>query len=209
MHPAIEQSLFVEFDELFALGDRLRQVADNARARLLAAGLTETLDTEIFDGEVEFRGTEHDRLLIRLDSYRLEITGAPPELQPHILAAILLDEAAAFRLTMVEMGLTLTLRLAAGRRLGLVAQAFPQVNLDGDDPMLDRRFSTTWDWANATTGYSLHVADTEDRELFVSFKAREGYMTLPDLQSGHWMGAQARRFDALLQRLFRQLGWDL
>lgn len=209
MHPEIEQSLLVEFEELFALEDRLRQVADSARARLLAAGLTEVLETEVFDREVEFRGTVHDRLLMRLDSYHLEIAGAPPELHTHLAAAILLDEAAAFRLTSVEMGLRLALRVGAGRRLDLVARAFPQANLDGDDPMLDRRFSMTWDWGNATTGYSFHVSDTEDRELLISYKAREGYMELPRLQAGGWMAAQAQRFDGLVSLLIRQLGWNM
>ncbi|HWI61336.1 MAG TPA: hypothetical protein VNT75_05850 [Symbiobacteriaceae bacterium] len=209
MQPEIEQSLYVDFEELFALSDRLGPVADNVRARLLAGGLTETLETEILDGEVEFRGTTHDRLLMRLDSYRLEITGAPPSLQTHLAAAVLLDEANAFRLTGVELGLTMTIRLGRDRRLDMVARAFPQVNLDSADPVLDRRFSMTWDWGNATTGYSFHVADIEDRELFISFKAREGYMTLPELQAGHWMAAQAQRFDALVARLFHQLGWNM
>lgn len=209
MHPEIEQSLYVEFEELFALGDRIRQVADSARARLLAAGLSETLETDVLDSEVEFRGTTHERLLLRLDSFHLEIAGAPPELQTHLAAAILLDEANAFRLTTVEMGLTMAVPLGAGRRLHLVAQAFPQVNLGGDDPMLDRRFSMTWDWGNATTGFSFLVSNTEDRELFVSFKAREGYMDVPELQAGRWMDAQSQRFEGLTRQLFQQLGWNI
>ncbi|HYF95936.1 MAG TPA: hypothetical protein VD969_27300 [Symbiobacteriaceae bacterium] len=209
MQPEIEQSLYIEFEELFALGDRIRQVADSARARLLAAGLTEALETEVMDGEAEFRGTTHERLLIRLDGSGLEISGAPTELQTHVAAAILLDEAGAFRLTSVEMGLTMAVRLGPGRRLDMVARAFPQLHLQSADPVLDRRFSVTWDWGNATTGFSFHVADTEDRELFLSFKAREGYMDVPELQNGRWIAAQAQRFDGLTGHLFRQLGWNM
>jgi hypothetical protein len=206
MPPEIEQSLTVDYEELFALPDRIRQVADTARARLLAAGLPERLEPEVFGPELELRGTEHERLLIRLDSYRLEITGAPPSMQTHLLAAILLDEAGVFRLTSVELGLTLTAKAGRNRPLNLIRQAFSPV--EGGEPMLDRRFSLTWDWGNATTGYSFLAADTEDRELFLSFKAREGYMTLPDLEQGYWMHQQAQRFDGLVERFMRQIGWQ-
>lgn len=205
----MEQSLTVEFDELFALGDRLRQVADTIRARLLAAGVQERLEADIFGAELELRGTEHDRLLIRLDSFRLEITGAPPELPLHLVAAILLHEAGAFRLAMVEAGYLLTLPARRDRPLNLIRAAFSPLDGDGAEPMLDRRFAMTWDWGTPTTGYSFHLADTEDRELLLSFKAREGYMTLDELQAGTWMADQARRFDGLVARTLQQLGWQV
>ncbi|HYG58373.1 MAG TPA: hypothetical protein VD902_09970 [Symbiobacteriaceae bacterium] len=207
MQPEIEQSLVVEFDELFSLGDRLREVADNLRARLMAAGLTEPLQTDVFDRELEVRGTQHERLLIRLDSYRLEISGAPPAMQTQAAAAIILDEAGAFRLTSVELGLSLTVKVRKGAGMNLVAQAFPQVDVVPGDPMLDRCFSMTWDWGTATTGYSFHASDTEDRELLLSFKAREGYMTIPELEGGTWVSQQAQRYEALVGRFFDQLGW--
>jgi hypothetical protein len=103
-------------------------------------------------------------------------------------------------------GLTLTTRTGRSRPLDFINQAFTPI---AEDPMLDRRFSLTWDWGNATTGYSFHVSDSEDKELFLSFKAREGYMTLPELQAGHWMANQAQRFDALVARLYAQLGWNM
>lgn len=205
----MEQSLTVEFDELFALTDRLRQVADNVRARLLAAGLQERLETDVFSDELELRGTDHDQLVVRLDSFRLDIAGAPPELPLHLVAAILLDEAGAFRLNMVEAGYLLTLPARRDRPLKLIQAAFTPVESDSQEPMLDRRFALTWDWGNATTSYSFHVADTEDRELMLSFKAREGYMTLDDLQTGTWVAEQGRRFDGLVGRALRQLGWQV
>lgn len=208
MHPNLEQSMVVEFDELFALGDRLREVADNVRARLLAAGLSEPLETELYDRELELRGTSHERLLIRLDSFRLEITGAPPALPTNVIAAIILDEAGAFRLGSVEVGLSLVVKVRKGQPLNLVARAFPQVAGGAGEPMLDRRISMTWDWGNATTGYSFYVQDTEDRELFLSFKAREGYMSLPELQAGAWVGEQALRFDGLVGQFLSGLGWQ-
>jgi hypothetical protein len=207
MRPDSELSLMVEFEELFALRDRLRTVADQVRPRLLAAGLSDPLQTELFEQELELRGPDPSRLLIRLDSYRLEITGAPPDLPVHLLAAIVLDEAGAFRLTTLEAGFALAAPAGRGRPLSLTAQAFSPVE-PGSESMLDRRFSMTWDWGSATTGYSLQVADSEDRELYISFKAREGYMTLPELQAGDWMAAQARRFDDAVGRLFAQLGWN-
>jgi hypothetical protein len=208
MQPDLEQSLVVEYDELFALSDRLRQVADGARARLLAAGLQEPLEAEVFDRELELRGTGQSRLMIRLDSYHLEITGAPPQLQTHLVASILLDEAGVFRLGTVEMGLSLPVKARRDRPLHLVHQAFTSGDLLGTDPMLDRRFSMTWDWATPTTGYSFYAQDTEDQELYLSFKAREGYMTLPELEAGAWMAAQAVRFDTMVARFLTQLGWN-
>lgn len=204
----MEQSLIVEFDELFALRDRLRQVADTVRARFLAAGFMDPMETEVFDQELELRGTGDSRLLIRLDGFHLEIAGAPPELHLHRMAAILLEEAGAFRLNLVDAGFTLTAKVRRGNALDLVHKAFTPVDVTGgQEPMLDRRFSMTWDWGNATTGYSFLVTDTEDKELLLSFKVREGYMTLPDLAAGHWMAREAARFDQLVGRFFQQLGW--
>jgi hypothetical protein len=208
MRPEIVLSLLIEFEELFALRDRLRTVADQVRARLLAAGFPDRLEAELFENELELRGTPPSGVLIRLDSYRLEVTGAPPGLQLHTLAAILLDEAGAFRLTTVEAGFTVAMKAGRGRPLELVALAFAPV-APGSEPMLDRQFSMSWDWGAATTGYSLQVSDTEDRDLFVSFKAREGYMTVPELESGIWIADQAARFDAVAGRLLEQLGWNL
>lgn len=207
MRPDIEQSLLVEYEELFALKDRIRAVADEVRARLLAAGLTDRLEPEVYDQELELRAEEPGRLYIRLDTYHLEITGAPPALQTHILAAILLDVAGAFRLTTVEAGYSLVTQAGPGRPLRLANPAF-STQEPGGEPMLDRRFTMTWDWGSATTGYSLQVSSVEDRELYIGFKAREGYMTLPELQQGNWMAEQARRFDAAVSRLYRQFGWS-
>lgn len=208
MRPEIEQSLFVDFEELFALKDRLGHVADGVRARLLAAGLNESFETELFGDQLELRGTQQANLRVLLDSFHLEITGAPPDLQTHVVAAILLEEAGAFRLSSVEMGLGLTIKLGRNRRLELIQLAFAPV-APGGGQLLDRRFSMTWDWGDATTGYSFHAEDVEDRELFLSLKAREGYMTLPELQQGAWMVRQAQRFDALVERFFHQLGWNM
>ncbi len=209
MRPQMEQSLFIEFDELFALRDRLRAVADQVRARLYAAGLQESLQTEVFDHELELRGTGQSRLLIRLDSFRLDISGAPAGMPVPLVAAIILEEAGAFRLTMVECGFHLTTRVGRGRRLNLIQEAFrPMVPEDAGEPMLDRRLHMTWEWGNATTGFSFMVSDTEDRELFLSFKARVGYMDLPELQGGRWVMEQAQRFERLVDRFFAQLGWD-
>ena len=205
MRPDIEQSLLIEFEELFSLPDRIRTLADAVRALLLSAGFQEPLQTDVFDQELELRGTEHTGLLVRLDSYHLEVTGAPPELQTHALAALLLNEAGVFRLTMVEAGLTLTVKARRGQPLSWVDQAFSTL---GEEPMLDRRFSMTWDWGTATTGYSFHASDTEDREIHLSFKAREGYLTLPELQDGGWMATHRQRFDGLVVRFFAQLGWE-
>jgi hypothetical protein len=206
LHPAIEQSLFIEFDELFSLRERLRTVTDNVRARLYGAGLVEPLETDVFERELEMRGVEPSRLLIRLSSYQLEIAGAPAGVPVHVIAAMILEEAGAFRLVSVEAGFALTLVPRPGYRLDLVRHAFTPVDPVGSEPMLDRRFSLTWDWGNPTTGFSFYVSDTEDRELFLSFKARVGYMTLPELQSGRWLAEQAQRFDGLVSRVVGHLG---
>jgi len=204
----MEQSIYIEFEELFALRERLRSVADQVRAQLIAAGLKERLEPELFDQELEFRGMDGSNLVIRLDAYRLEVTGCRPGIAIHQLAALILLEAEVFRLTSVEIGFTTALQAGSGRRLRLVAEAFSPVGEPGEEPMLDRRFSMTWDWGTATTGFSFHAADTEDKELFLSFKAREGYMTLPELQAGSWVGEQARRYEQLVSRFLTQLGWQ-
>ncbi len=206
--PEMELSLTIDFDELFALRDRIRSIADRVRAQLYSAGLNDRLQTEVFDEELELRGPEGSRLLIRLDSFRLEITGAPPDMQVHLLAAIILEEAEVFRLAGVDAGFSVTLPVRRNRPLNFVGQAFSPIEEVEKDPMLDRRFSMTWDWGNATTGYSFYASDTEDRELFLSFKAREGYMTVPELKSGHWIATQAQRFDGLVARFLDQIGWS-
>lgn len=208
MRPDVEQSLVIEFDELFALKDRLRAVADQLRERLYNAGMPIRLETDVFDHELEMRGEGDSNLVIRMDSYHLEISGAPPGLQVHAVAAIMLDEAGAYRLSSVECGFSFTLKVRRGHRLDLIARAFSPVGPEDGETMLDRRFSMSWDWGNATTGYSFHVSDTEDRELFVSFKAREGYMTYPELAAGAWIAQQEQRFDQTAGRFLSQLGWQ-
>lgn len=203
-----EQSLYVEFDELFALRERLRPLADQVRAQLVAAGLRERLEAEIFDHELELRGVDKSNLLIRLDSFRLEIVGARPELLLHNLAALILAQAEVFRLNTVEVGFTAWLKAGDGRPLNLVAQAFsPGWGVEPAE-MLDRRFAMTWDWATATTGYSFHASALEDRELMLSLKAREGYMTLPELQTGLWIQEQRHRFEQGARLLVSLLGWS-
>lgn len=204
----MELSLTVDFDELFALQDRIRPLADRVRAQLYAAGLGDRFQAEVFDEELELRGPEGSRLLIRLDSYHLEITGASPALQIHLLAALILDEAEVFRLSGVDAGFSLVLPVRRNQPLTLVQQAFSPVEEVEGDPMLDRRFSMTWEWGNAITGHSFVASDTEDRELYLSFKAREGYMTVPELKGGRWMAAQAARFDGLVARFLAQMGWQ-
>jgi len=207
MQPEMEQSLVVEFEELFTLRDRIRDVADGARARLLAEGLIDRLEPELYDDELELRSQGPGRLYIRLDRYHLEIAGAPLNLQTHILAAILLEMAGVFRPTSVEAGFSMVVEGGPGRPLQMVAQAFAAED-GGGEPMLDRRFTLTWEWCSATTGYSLQVSSLEDRELFIGFKARESYMTVPELREGNWMAEQIRRFDAVVSRLYRQMGWS-
>lgn len=208
LRPEIEQSLTVEFDQLFALQERLGQVADRVRAELWAAGLHHRFDVEIFDQELEMRSAEGGNLAIRLDSYRLEVTGAGPSLAVHRLAALILQEAEAYRLGSVEIGFATALSPGRGRPLQMVDLAFSPVGAQGAEPMLDRRISLTWDWGSATTGFSFHAADTEDRELYLSFKAREGYMTLPELEAGAWVAQQAERFEQISNRFLLQLGWQ-
>lgn len=208
MRPQMDHSLYIEFEELFALKERLGAVADQARARLAAGGLQERFETELFDHELELRGSENSKLLIRLDSYRLELTGASADFPAHLVAAILLDEAGAFRLTTIEAGYNLTFKVRRGQSLDLVHRAFSPMAGDGAGQMLDRRFSMTWEWGDATTGYSFQATDTEDRELALTFRAREGYLTQPDLQAGAWSLLQARVFDGAVQRFLTQLGWS-
>lgn len=208
MRPDFEQSLVIEFDELFALKDRLGAVADAVRSQLLAAGLGERLEAEVFDNELELRGTESGDLLVRLDSYHLEISGAPPELKTHQMASLILEEAGAFRLPMVEAGFALALKVPRGHSLDMMAKAFTPIGEEGSERMLDRRFSMTWEWGTPTTAYSFAAGNAEDKEIFISFKAREGYMTLTDLQAGLWMAEQVQRFDQLVTRFLQQLGWE-
>jgi len=203
-----EQSLYVEFDELFALRERLRTLADQVRSQLVAAGLRERLEAEVYDHELELRGVENSNLLIRLDSFRLEIVGARPELLLHNLAALILAQAKAFRLNTVEVGFTAWLKAGEGRPLNLVAQAFSSGLGAAEAEFLDRRFAMTWDWASPTTGYSFHASSAEDQELMLSFKAREGYMTLPELQTGLWIQEQRQRFEQGARLFLSLLGWS-
>lgn len=207
MQPEIEMSLTVEYDELFSLRDRIRQVADQVRGRLARNGFDERFEVEVFESEMELRGPEGSHLLVRLDSFRLEITGAPMEMPLHAMAAIILDEAGVFRLASVEAGFTLGMQVRRGTDLGIVGRAFSPIAPEGDEPMLDRRFSMTWDWGTATTGFSFMSSVVEDREILLSFKGREGYMTVFDLQSGDWLQAQAQRFDGCVSRYLSQIGW--
>lgn len=203
----LEQSLYVEFDELFSLRERLRSVADQLRSQLLNAGLRERLDAEIFDEELELRSAEGSNLLVRLDSFRLEILGARPEIAIHSLAALILMEAEAFRLNSVELGLTAWYD-AEGRPLDLVAMAFAPGWGQGVEMELNRRFTMSWEWASPTGSYLFTVSDSEDRELMLSFKARESYMTVPELRTGQWVAAQAGYFQHLAARCLKQLGWQ-
>lgn len=205
MPPDLELSLTVEFDELFALRDRIRQIADAVREQLTKAGLASGFDADIFDEELELRGSEGSHFVVRLDSYHLEILGAPQDLQIHMLAALILEEAGAFRLTSVEMGFSLNLKVQ--RPIDLVARAFSPVGIQGDEAMLDRRFTMTWEWGTATTGFFFLASDTEDRELLLNFKAREGYMTMDELKQGDWIQVQGTRFDATVARFLEQMGW--
>lgn len=203
-----EQSLYIEFEELFSLRERLRGLADQLRAQLVAAGLRERLEADIYDSELELRGVEGSNLLIRLDSCRLEIAGVRPDVALHNLAALVLAQAEVFRLSSVEVGFTAWLKAGPGRPLNLVAQAFSPVWGLPDDEQLDRRFAMTWDWASPTTGYSFHASVAEDQELMLSFKAREGYMTLLELQNGRWVQEQRRRFHQGGDLFLTLLGWN-
>jgi len=207
--PDQEQSLYVEFDELFALRERLRSLADQIRCQLAVAGLRERLEAEIYDYELELRGTDNSNLLIRLDSFRLEILGARPDLLLHNIAAIILNQAGAFRLNTVEVGFTAWLKAGEGRPLNMVAQAFTPGWGAAEAEFLDRRFSMTWDWATPTTGYTFHASSAEDEELMLNFKAREGYMTLAELQTGFWIQEQRQRFEQAAQLFLSLLGWTL
>jgi len=201
-----EQSLYVEFDELFSLRERLRSVADQVRSQLLNAGLRERLDAEVFDEELELRSAEGSGLLVRLDSFRLEIQGARPEIAIHSMAALILMEAEVFRLNSVELGLTAWYEVL-DRPLGLVALAFSPGWAEGEEMALHRRFAMSWEWASPTGSYSFTVSDLEDQELMLSLKARESYMTVPELRAGHWVAAQKAYFQRLCEQCLRRLGW--
>lgn len=204
----LELSLHVEYHELFSFQDRVRNIADRIRSQLDLAGIGQHLETEVFDEELEMRGPEGSRLLIRMDSFRLEITGAPLEVQIHLLGALVLEQAEVFRLASVEVGFG-TVLPAGNNRLTLVQSAFQPMSPEVEGPQLDRRFAMTWEWSDPTSWYSFFANDTEDRELFLSFKARQGYMTVPELKGGRWIDEQGRRFDTLVTRFLGQLGWKL
>jgi hypothetical protein len=206
VQPELELGMLVDYDELFALRERIRSYADQIRARLYMAGLRDELETEVFDQEVELRGTGKNPLLIRLDPFRLEITGCRPSLPIHKLAALLLEEAGVFRIASVEASFQAYLRPGPGRPLNLIDLAFGALNESGET-RLDRRFSLTWEWGNATTGYSLTASSTEDQELFVGYKVRDSYMTLLQLQGDEWFAQQMTGFEENLANLLARIGW--
>jgi hypothetical protein len=205
VQPDLELGMLIDFDELFALRERLRSVADQVRARLHLAGLQEELEIELFDQEIELRGTGENPLLIRLDPTRLEITGCSPAIQIHRLAAMLLSEAGVFRIASAELAFHATFDAGAGRPLGLIEPAFGA--LAGPGPRLDRRFSLTWEWGTSTTGYSLTATSTEDRELYAGFKVRDSYLTLPDLEGEDWFATRQQVYETTVAGLLSQLGW--
>ncbi|HLO03923.1 MAG TPA: hypothetical protein VK191_12515 [Symbiobacteriaceae bacterium] len=207
VQPDLELGMLVEFDELFALRERLRPLADVVRARLYQAGLQEELQVELFEQELELRGPGENPLLIRLDPFRLEITGCPASLKIGPLAALLLDEAGVFRIASAELSFHTYLTAGAGRPLALIEPAFDALPVAG--PLLDRRFSLTWEWGTSTTGYSLIATSTEDRELYAGFKVQDAYLTLPDLQSSAWFAAQQRVYETTLEGLLARLGWSV
>lgn len=207
MRPDMEQSLIVEFEELFSLRDRIGDVADGLRARLVAEGLPDRLEPDLYDQELELRAEPPGRFYIRLDPYHLEIGGAPPNLQTHLLGAMALEMAGAFRLTLVEAGFSVVAQGGPRRPIHMVYPAFASAE-PGGEQMLDRRFTMTWEWTAGTTGYSLEVSSAEDRELFIGFRAREGYMSLPELKEGSWMAEQILRFEQAVNRIYRELGWS-
>lgn len=204
--PDLELGLVVEFDELFALRERLRSVADQVRARLYQAGLTEELQVELFEQELELRGPGESQLLIRLDPFRLEITGCPSRLRIGPLALLLLEEAGAFRIASAELSFHAYLSAGKGRPLNLITPAFGALPLPG--PHLDRRFSLTWEWGTSTTGYSLTATSTEDRELYIGFKLQDSYLTLNDLADPDWYAQRHRIYETSMHGLLVQLGWS-
>lgn len=204
----LELSLHVEYHELFSFQDRVRAIADRIRGQLDLVGIGQHLETEVFDEDLEMHGPEGSRLAVRMDSYHLEITGAPPEAHIHLLAALVLEQADVFRLASVEIGFG-TVLPAGNNQLTMVRTAFQPMSPEEEGPQLDRRFAMTWEWSDPTSWYSFLANDTEDRELFLSFKARQGYMTVPELKGGRWIDEQGRRFDTLVTRFLSQLGWKL
>lgn len=207
MQPDLELGMLVEYDELFALRERLRPLADQVRARLYQAGLREELQVEVFEEELELRGPGESPLLIRLDPLRLEITGCPPTLQIAPLAALLLDEAGVFRISSAELSFHTYYDVGPGRPLNLIEPAFGALTAPG--ARLDRRFSLTWEWGTSTTGYSLIATSTEDRELYAGFKVQDTYLTLPDLQGADWFARQQRLYATTLEGLLAHLGWSV
>lgn len=207
VQPDLELGMLVEYDELFALRERLRPLADQVRARLYQAGLREELQVELFEQELELRGPGENPLSIRLDPFRLEIVGCPPNLQICPLAALLLDEAGVFRITSAELSFHTYFTAGPGRPLGLIEPAFAALPLPG--PRLDRRFSLTWEWGTSTTGYSLIATSTEDRELYAGFKVQDSYLTLPDLQGTAWFARQQRVYETTVEGLLARLGWSV
>lgn len=203
----LELGMLVEFEELFALRERLRPLADQVRARLFQAGLREELQVEVFEEELELRGPGESPLLIRLDPLRLEITGCPPTLQIVPMAALLLDEAGVFRISSAELSFHTYFDVGPGRPLGMIEPAFAALPVPG--PKLDRRFSLTWEWGTSTTGYSLIATSTEDRELYAGFKVQDTYLTLPDLHGAAWFARQQRLYEKTLEGLLARLGWSV
>lgn len=199
--------MLVEFDELFALRERLRTLADKVRARLYQAGLQEELQVELFEQELELRGPGESPLVIRLDPYRLEITGCPPALQIGPLAWLLLDEAGVFRIASAELSFHIYFDVGPRRPLSLIEPAFAALPFPG--ARLDRRFSLTWEWGTSTTGYSLIATSSEDRELYAGFKVQDSYLTLPDLQETAWFARQQRVYETILDELLARLGWSV
>jgi hypothetical protein len=175
------------------------------RLRLFQAGLQEELQIELFDQEMELHGEGENPLIIRLDPFRLEITGCPPDIQIHRLAALLLDEAGVFRMNSAELSFHAYFTAGPGRSLNLIEPAFGA--LAGGGPRLDRRFSLTWEWGTSTTGYSLIATDTEDRELYAGFKVQDSYLTLPELEGSEWFKAQEQAYETAVTGLLSHLGW--
>jgi hypothetical protein len=201
----LELGMVIDFDELFALRERLRTVADHVRQSLYQAGLPE-LTIEPFEQELELRGPEGSPLLIRLDPFRLEITGCPPSLRIGPLAALLLDQAGVFRIASAELSFHSYWRPGKGRPLALIGPAFAALPVRG--ALLDRRFSLTWEWGTSTTGYSLIATSTEDQELYVGFKIQETYLTLPDLQDPAWFARQQQIHETTVEGLLARFGWS-
>lgn len=207
MRNDLEISLLIDFEELFGFRDRLRPLADDLRRRLYQAGLRDHLESDLFDTELEMRTNGPRPLMIRLDSFHLAIAGGRPDVALHRLAALILDAAEAFRLTSVEVSQCAIVRPTPGQRLDFVARAFAGPFGEGDGLLLDRRFTMSWDWATETTGFTFLVQSLEDRELLLNLKAREGYLTLNELQDDQWLAAHTEQFLVMAQQFLRQSGW--